>query len=80
MKSEDKRETTRRNSLLVPTLHHHFLVDRVSSLQPLRSLRKRKRTLVGEPESSINGDPEHDFGVEEVLEKEKRKEGVSRVR
>lgn len=48
-------------------MRHDFFVDGVAFREPGGAVRAGEAAFVGEPEAAVEGDPEHDFGVDEVL-------------
>src|SRR5207237_10936096 len=59
-------ELSKRAALFIPSAGHDFFVDAVSLANPFCTVR-RKRTLVGQPDTTIQSDPVHDSRVDEML-------------
>src|SRR6266508_3059413 len=53
-------------TLLVPAAGHHFLVDAIPLVDPLRAIC-RQRAFVRQPDAAIQRNPIHDLRVNEML-------------
>lgn len=50
-----------------PTLGHDIFIDLITSRKPSGSIWTRKTSLLRQPKTTIEGNPEHDFGVGVIL-------------
>jgi len=48
-------------------LVHDFFVERITDGEPQSAVRAGQTAFVGKPEAAVEGHPEHDFGVDEIL-------------